>query len=275
MGLFPKEANFIKSIVLHGCARPWYVYAETFLPAWLELVITVGIFDIEDAIRAHGEKIVSEGAGKRTRGGKHTQKIRVNVVETKAARYARLGLKTLLIVTKPIELIGFTWLLYSAVDQFFFNWQSMIEESDFCKQPINSGPFNASRGAGFVSILPGGSPVPMTTVDQNRATWVNTSISIELPEGLIGCLFGLTCGAPPGGITGVRIQLRITDFLRTYFFESDPVDIAPGTTEDLIISTTFFLATQFGGSVVWELKGPAVPAGIFCGKAHVIFYRKG
>lgn len=275
MGLFPKEQNFIKSLISHGCARPWYVYIETFAPAAMEAFITVALLDLEDAIRGRGEKIVRRGATAGGRGFRHATKLKTLGQELKYAKYSFLGLKTILILTTPLELIGFTWLVYSAIDEAFFNWQSALERSDFCTQPINSGPLHRSRGPGTIAILPGGSPIPLPTLVQDRAGWGSSTINVGLPEGQFQCLFAMNIGSPPGGITGVKIRLRVTDFLTTYFIDSEEQDIAAKEVKDFVMSVAFFLPTNFGGSVVWELVGPAVPVGIFTGGGNIMIQRVG
>jgi len=275
LGIFERQANFIKFMLTNQCARPWYVYVETFLPAFLELLFTVTLLEIDDLIRSHGQKIVNEGGQKGGRGGKHSPKIKSTGAKTPVERYMQKGLKTLLVVTQPLENIGYAWLLYSAVDEFFYDWQTLIEKAPFCEQPKESGPLSRSRGQGFITILPGGFPIIMTNLTQNRASWVNNTISAEIPQGQISCLFAATIGSPPGGITGVYIRVKVTDAFRTYFIDSEPSDIPEGGIRDFIVSAQFFVATGGGAAVSWELVGPAVPAGIFCDKGRVIFSRVG
>ena len=272
---FRDEANFIKRIALHHCARPWYVYVETFFPTFIELVITVAIFDVEDALRAHGEKIAAEGKSKGRRKGRHTPKIRITTRDLGIARYTLLGLRTVLFVTKPLELIGFAWLLLSAVDDFFYNWMTLLEKSDFCTQPIESGPLSRSRGPGFVGILPGGQPVPLPVVEQNRGAWATNNITVDLPQGLHTCIWALTVRAPAGGVGDVRLKLRIVGNLGPSIVEGDPVDIPHRAEVDLLIIVEFFLFTGGGGSIVWELAGEAIPVGIETVKGNMSVWRSG
>lgn len=272
---FRGQSNFIKRAVLHPCARPWYVYVETFFPAFVELAITVTLFDIEDAIRSHGEKIVAEGRGGGRRRGRHAPKFRISTKELGIARYALLGLRTILIVTKPLELIGFTWLLFSAVDDFFYNWMTLLEKSDFCTQPIESGPLTRSRGPGFISILPGGAPVGLATIDQNRGAWATSQITATLPQGLFTCIWALTVIGPANGVDDVRVQLRITGNLGPSLVEMDPIDIGPGEQVDLLMIVEFFLFAAGGGSIVWEIAGQAIPVGIESVKGHMAVWRTG
>jgi hypothetical protein len=272
---YPNTNNFIKTMISHPCARPWYVWVETFFPAVIELAFMVVLFDVEDALRAHGEKIVREGGRRPMRGGRHAPRIRQTVRETKAQKYTRLGLKTLLVVTKPIELIGFVWLLYGATDRFFYNWQTLMELSDFCTQPIVSGPMQRSRGPGFIGILPGGAVTPMTVGEQNRGSWPNNEFGVTLPQGQFTAFFALTVTAPLFGVNDVRVRLRISRITGTFFIEGDPVDLKWSEVSDLLVNADFFLPTVAGGSMTWELVGQGVPAGIFCSKGHVMAMRTG
>ena len=275
MGIFQGEANFIKFMVTDRCARPWFVYAETFLPAFLELMLTIAFIDLNDIVRAYGESIAEGGGGKKGRKKRHTPRIKTPGAKTEVERYMQKGLKTLLVVTQPLENIGYAWLLYSALDDFFYDWQTLIETAPYCTKNDQWGPLSRSRGPGFITILPGGFPIIMTNVTQNRSGWPTTTISAEIPAATNSVLFAATIGAPPGGITGVYIRIKVVDGFGTTYFNSDPADIPAKGTRDFIVSADFYIFNIGGGVVSWELVGPAVPAGIYCDKARVIMFRAG
>ncbi len=273
MAVFQGEANFIKRLLTDQCARPWFVYAETFLPAFLELMIMVTLLDLNDLIRARGQKISAGGGARAGRGGRHTPLMRGQNVISSTERYMQKGLRTLLIVTQPLENIGYAWLMYSAVDQFFYDWQTLIDQSPYCEKNDAWGPLHRSRGGGFVTINTSGFPIIMTNLDQNRSSWPTTTISATVPPATMSFLFAATIGSPPGGITGVTIRLKMTDGFVTTYIESEPQDIAADEQKDFILSDHFFGLSLGGVDVQWELRGPAVPAGIWCEKARVIFFR--
>lgn len=273
MGLFQGEANFIRFMITDQCARPWFVYAETFVPAFLELLMTAMFLELNDIVRAHGENIAEGGGGKKGRRKRHTPHIKTRGAKTEVERYMQKGLKTLLVVTQPLETIGYAILLYSAVDEFFYDWQTLIEQAPYCEKNDEWGPLSRSRGGGFVTILPGGFPIIMTNLTQNRSGWPTTTISAEVPPAQNSIIFAATIGAPPGGITGVYIRVKVTDGFSDTFFESDPQDIPTGQVRDFVVSKDFFVFSISGAAVTWELVGPAVPAGIWCDKARVIMFR--
>ena len=273
MPVFEKTANFIKFMVTDQCARPWFVYAETFLPAFLELLLTITMLELNDIVRAYGESIAEGGGGKKRKRKRHTPKIRTSGAKTNVERYMQKGLKTLLVVTQPLENIGYAWLLYGATDDFFYDWQTLIEQAPYCEKNDLWGPLSRKRGGGFITILPGGFPIIMTDLTQNRSGWPTTTISAEVPAAENQVVFAATIGAPPGGITGVYIRVKVVDGLGTTYFNSDEQDIPEKGLRDFVIMQNFYVFNIGGAAVSWELVGPAVPAGIWCDKARVILFR--
>lgn len=271
--IFPNEINFIKTIVAHPCARPWYVWVETFLPAFLLLFLTVQLFDVEDAIRAHGEMITRDKKGGKKK--RHTGKVPTGGARTRTNRWSQGALKTLLVVTKPLELVGFTWLLYSAVDQFFFNWQTLLEKSTFCEQPIESGPMQRVRGVGFISFVEFGSTIIMTSLRQNRGAWATNVFTVELPQGLFTAGLGMTVKGPIGGVDPVWIELEVTGFFGTGNFRSDEIAILPGAEGSMTVLARFFLPGSGGGLMSWRIGGSTIPAGIEVVRGHVFVHRTG
>jgi len=270
LGLFPAAENFAENIVIHGCARPWFVYVKTFIPAFLKLIMTISILDLEDILRAHAKRIAYARATPSGRGFGHGHKPRISGRPTVVNRFSQKGLRTLLIVTEPLEIIGFSWLLYNATDQFFSDWQLLLQRSIFCEDIGLAGPLQRSRpGGSNIGVLPEGAITPLAVLEQNRASWVTTSISVSLPPGFYKAIFTVTVHGPLGGITGVRARLRITGFVTT-FIESAPADMAQGEAAGFIAEGDFHFVS--GGTVVWELAGPAVPVGLLCDGGHVIVF---
>lgn len=268
LGFFPKAENFAHEIVLHNCARPWFVYVKTFVPAYLKLVLTLTILDLEDILRDYAKGIVGEGGSGSGRRIGHRYKPRVSNQATTAQRFSQRGLKTLLIVTEPLEIIGFAWLLYSASDQFFYDWQLLLERSIYCSDKGLAGPLQRSRpGGSNIGITPGGTITPLPEIKQNRANWTTTSISVSVPFGSYKGIFTVTVTGPLGGISGVKCRLRLP-VGANFFIESEEADIGQGESATLIAMGDFW--APIGGNVIWELAGPAVPVGLECAGGHVI-----
>ncbi len=271
--LFPKEQNFIRFIISHACATPWYVWVETFLPAFVILIATTAFFDVEDAIRDHGKKI--SGTGKGRKGKRHSPKIRVTAAKGLVNRWSQKGLATLLILTGPLEIIGFMWLIYAAVDQFFLNWETLLRKRDFCKTAPNTGPLQLSRGQGFISLVTGGVPVILDKLEQDRSSWSHTSIGATLPGGKFVAGFALKLRAPASGVNGLWIRLRVSLASGVSFFQSPTLDLGPGEEGDLTVSGHFDYITAAGGPLSWEIGGNTIPIGIEAIKGHMFVHMEG
>jgi len=273
--LAPKTANFVNDIIFHPCARPWYVYVETFAPAFLNLLLMVSFFDLEDALRAHAT-FISGKAGRGGHGRKlHKMKFTRSGRETKTQRYAAKALRTLLIITSPLEAIGFAWLLYAATDEFFYDWQTLLNASTFCSQPIFSGPLQRRRGPGNIPILPGGQPTRMPIAVQDRGAWATSNISADLPQGQFTAIFALTVRGPNNRIEGVHLRFRVTGIFGTFLLDDDPISIERKEWVDLLFKADFFLFGGAGGAIVWELVGQAVPIGLESEKGRIMVVRTG
>lgn len=273
--LFPNAANFYKQIVFHNCARPFYIYVETFLPAFIQFFALVSIPLFDDLVRERADRIARAGARASGRGFRHRKKPRWQVQDLKTERFNQKGLRFILTITEPLEKAGFAFLLINGADQFYYNWTSLLLTSTFCDQPILSGPLSRSRMGGSISILPGGAGIPMTTLDQNRAGWVNNSFGMTPPAGIINAMAGVTVTGPSGGITGVKVRLSFTSLTGTANIDSDPVDIVEGEESDLVVQTEVFLSSLGARSLTWQLVGPAVPVGLKSKQAFVTVSRSG
>ena len=184
-------------------------------------------------------------------------------------------MKTLLVVTKPLERIGFTWLIFSAVDEFFYDWQTLLELSDFCTAPIESGPLQLSRGPGFISIVVGFIPVILNINLQNRASWSHSTLSATLPEGVYSSTFALTLKGPVGGVNNLLVRLRTPGAFGDDITVSDPLALAQGEEGSLIVRHSFWYPLIGGGTITWEIGGETIPAGIEAVKGHMTCQRSG
>lgn len=260
--LYPGTRNFIKSQLMNPCAIPWWVYLETFLPAFLKLLIVVSLLDINDALRARGKKI-SAGAGMRSGRGRGAKRsIKVTGIKIETERWQQRGLRTLLVVTQPLEYIGLAWLIYAATDNFFYDWQTLLEDSGFCKTSDALGPLTLSRGEGFISIVEGGIPIIMNIDKQNRAGWPHSFIGASLPFGRYSAVLAITVVGPLFGAAGMWVQLR-SSFLGFDEITRSPVAAATeGQEVSMTVRHEFTYNTIAGGALTWEIGGVSIPIGI-------------
>ncbi len=272
--IYPGTRNFIKTQIMHPCAKPWWVWVETFLPAFLKLVIVVSLLDINDALRARGKKI-SAGAGMRSgRGRGLKRQIKIKGIPIETERWQQRGLRTLLVVTQPLEYIGLAWLLYAATDNFFYDWQTLLEDSGYCKTSDALGPLTLSRGPGFISIVEGGIPIILNIDDQNRASWSHSSIGASLPFGRYSAVLALTVVGPLFGAAGMWVQLR-SSFLGFDEISRSPLaNATQGEEVSMTVRHEFSYNTVAGGALTWEIGGVSIPIGIDTTKGFMSVFKQ-
>lgn len=260
--IYPGTRNFIRSQLMHPCAKPWWVWVETFVPAFIKLMITVTLFDFNDVIRARGKRISagSKMASGRGRGGK--RQIKVKGIPLDIERWQQRGLRTLLVVTQPLEFIGLAWLLYAATDQFFYDWQTLLEDSGYCKTSDALGPLTRSSPPGPKSLVEGGIPVILQNSLQNRASWPSSSLGVSLPFGRYSAVFALTVVGPLFGVSGLWIQLRSSFFGIDEITRSEKISVGQDQEASMTIRHDFTYSTIAGGALTWEIGGATIPIGI-------------
>ena len=271
--LFPKTTNFVRFVFAQECDATFWVYAEAFFPAALKLALATTVPDINDLIRGRGEAIVDQSrAVSRKRGGKFRRGAMVTF-DAPQERYASRGLAFLLRVTEPIEKIGFRWLLYSATEDFFQDWQTLIIRSGACGTLPERGPLTRRTTGQRESMLPGGNPIALPIVDVNRSGWSTDLLGASLPDGQYMCLITCTFLAPTGGIEGAFVQLR-TDIVGIEQTQKGPENGGEaGQPVDIMGKFFFRIPSLLSGSIVWEIGGPAVPVGVEVTKAFMSVQR--
>lgn len=273
--VFPGAANFWERIVYHPCARPWYVYVSAFVPAFAELALLVSIPFWDDLARMGGEHLVDEGGGRRgrRRRKRHGTKVRAIEKPIQRERYYAKGLNTLLVITQPLETIGFYWLLWAAGDRFFYRFANFIDQAKYCTRDTDTGPLSRRSFGGMVSKPAGAQAMPLPTLEQDRGGWGSTVFTASLPIGRFFCAFAITIIGPAGGSSDWRAELWVNDSIFTHVLADDFSTIQTGEEADFLIARDFLIPTIFGGTVQWRLNGPAIPIGIEIKRAHMVVWR--
>lgn len=250
-----KSRNFAKDIVWNGCARPWYVYVETFEIAFLKLFITLLLFQIDDVIRYYGQELAkTRGSGKR-RHGIRGPRTRLDVRATPQQKFFRQGLVTVIKITAPLEAIGFGFLLISATDRFFGDWQTLIESSPFCTNPISTGPFSRTDPNSILTIREAGQGFGYATLEQNRGGWGNTALSVNPTSGPLFIVATIKGRAGPAGIAKAALQLRVQIDGKTTLFKGEDITAEPEATVTFIVTARKFLRLGSLTNINWEMVG--------------------
>ena len=271
----PNTVGFIQNLVVNPCARPWYIWVQTFVPAAVEFAITVALLDFEDVVRARGEQLARSGGRASRRGKGHTGTVGVPVIPGDKERYARGGLKTLLVLTAPLEFIGFGLLVYGATERFSYNWQWYLDQSDFCSRPIEVGPL--IRTTGERATFPNGAlgALQLPNLIQDRAGWGSGNISVQVPEGQYQAILAITIVGPGGGGATYRGGLNVLGTSGTGAFRGDPVFAPTGEEVDLLDKFDIWFPLIGINNITWGIVGPPVPIGLVVKKARFILERVG
>ena len=267
----PKARNFIFNEISHPCARPWYLYLQTFAPAFLKLFITLILLQLDDVIRDYAIVRAGDAPDGARRRGSHFRKLRGANQATKSQKIFRQGLITVLKVTAPLEAIGFVWLMYTAGDQFFYDWQSLLKKSDFCSRPANTGPLSRTDPPSQIGAQPFGQGFGYATLVQNRASWSTQPTRALVPEGNIDIMATLTVQRDFSNLDGVALGIRVSIGGKISEFMSESVTVTPETPVDLIVNGRVRANVGQTAIIVWLLFGPATGTGMQChdGDVHI------
>ena len=271
--LLPNTANFFRKIVMSPCARPWFVYVETFAPAFIKMVITIGLLQWDDIVRMRAETLAKQGARASKRGIGHARGLRLLAFEPEHERTAARGLKTLLKITQPLENIGFVVLLYNATEEFYFDWTSLIIRQPYCEAPVRDRPFSRSRQGGRIGILPGGDITPLPILDNNGAGYASDSFHVIIPAGAYDAIFAVQVQHTGTGTVVAKCRMNYVGDGVAGSIESEEVVLEPGHSASIVASGGIFFKGPLGGTVTWEMVGTAVPIGLASSHANAIVMR--
>ncbi|HDZ44102.1 MAG TPA: hypothetical protein ENH80_09190 [Phycisphaerae bacterium] len=155
------KVNFVIDAWTTGCDAPWYIYVETMKPALLTAFITLITFGWDDVIRGYFRP---KGLYKRRtakRKGRWTRRLprfpeigntlgkQLPMAQPLTGKqWGTLG-KTLWRIDGVMEQVRFFWLVASIVEDFVFDWTSLLYESYWC-QDDPPGRFSYQRIGWFV-----------------------------------------------------------------------------------------------------------------------------
>lgn len=150
------KVNFVIDSWVLGCDAPWYIYLETMKPAALEAFIVLITFGWADVLRG---ALRPKGLGRRThkkKGGWSRKRPSFPEVGNTLGKslpfaeqiddYVKWGTKTKFLwrIDTAMQVGLFYWLVADVVEDFAFNWTSLLYESYWC-QPDPPGKFSYHR----------------------------------------------------------------------------------------------------------------------------------
>jgi hypothetical protein len=266
--LFPKTRNFLAQEFSSNCARPFWVYALTFVPAIVEMTLLPFGFDPEDALRSHGRAISGGRSTAGKRGVVHKSRGKVTKGTKPTQRFSQRALSHLLVWTQPLEFIGLSLLIYETADQVSVRWSGLLEKLAPCDSDL--GHFMRSASNQSWNQLSSGGPANMPSLDQNSAGWTNTGFSVNLPPGtyVTAMAARLRPTFPATYQSGIRLQIPGALGPKTY--SSGLQTLLPAEPKDFSLFATFSTTAGFGTNLGWQTYGDTVPVGVTAVEARVM-----
>lgn len=269
----PGTQNFVTRMMYSNCQVPFYIYVETALPAALKAAMLLSIPQWDDLARDRASALAR---GPTKRGGPGHSKPRVrsrtpaNGGMTK--RYAQ-GLKALLVLTAPLEIIGFGLLLYGAVDGFFYDWMAYLDDADACQSSDFYQPFIRKSDGGAMLPNPEGGALFLPDVVANPRAWLTTQIGVEVPIGTYRVVVAAKIVGPGGGETEYSIGCLVSGAVNGGNLKGTPQKVTSGSEVSLVESFDLHFPFVTGGNIGWQISGPSVPVGLTIIEADVYIQR--
>jgi len=271
--IFPKANNFAKYIISHPCSEPFTILVETFIPCLLQFLITVSALDIFDIAQNRLQDIAKERFPTKRRGFRKwltkqvEQDLRLEAKSLKGVsflekKWVQNSTKFLLTVSGPLEKIGFAHLLYSASDEFFYNWQTLLERRAYCQAGAGTGPYSRRDTAGPALYSQTPSNLAITILQQNRSAWVGNALGVNVPQGVYNVIFALK--ALTLGPIIADAYLQITVFMGgvgPFIFKGDKAAINGDEYTDLICNATFDARLFLSADISWQTASDSAPVG--------------
>lgn len=154
---FIEKVNGIINFAQNPCNAPWYLYAETALPAAGKAILTLLDFGFDDVVRgalrprglrSHGHTRGRKRGGGGSRGIPEIGELigsQIPGAETAKGRQISQGVRHLWIVDGVLQRLLWYWLVVDVTVDFFYNWSTAIMQTEFCSK-VGAGSAAADTG---------------------------------------------------------------------------------------------------------------------------------
>jgi hypothetical protein len=250
--LFNNEVNFIKYVLTHPCADPYFIFIETFIECLPELAVNLLWFtDLGNIGEAAGRAVMPGKVGRR-RGHLAVKA----VVEEDKGLLNKITLKWLkgaMWIMEPLDAIGSFFLVYFAVDQLFYRWHSLLIERDYCSSNPNTGPLQMISTDVSVLFTATGDTPPLTAIRQNRAGWSTSPFTVTTPDGNFDFIFAVKGHHDnPALSTACWVRFVVTSLFGVHTYDSNHQELPPNGDFDMICHAHFFALPPVGATVTWQ-----------------------
>jgi len=273
--VYPSAQNFVKYIAFNHCADPFPLLVETFIPAFLQLWVSLSIWDLEDVAlerlrsypRYSPSGTAKRGSNHLSRKGTKTEPLHRRVLagyEGVKHPYAKTLTTFLFYLTGPLEKIGFAMLLYGASDRFFYNWTYLLKQRRYCTSDPNAGPFQRKLSSDVVLFNMGESPLALPDLIQNRAGWTNSAFNITVPgtrryQVILTGEFRSFADTLPGCI----LRINFTALSITWLVaDSEPTELNSRDFTPMMVQAQFDASLLVNVNIDWMTFNPLAPVGV-------------
>lgn len=273
----PGSVNFIQRLIKDDCAVPFSIYVTTFFPAFIKMLIVQNVPFLDDVIRSSGETLAW---GTKAAGGNRRHGARRRLIPDPNAsveRFSQKGLRTVLTITQPLETVGYAFLLYSTADQFFIDWQSLIDFQGTCQPGASLGMVQRDTPDNNLTILTNGTGYGYQS-ETNRITPMDSAVGkCNGPAGSYNAYATLGVKSRVGVIGGIEIGLRLALGAFTTTVWSGPQDCRNDVATTFVVSRDFRVPLGLSFQLRWLIRGPTVPIGaiseggrMWCQRVNII-----
>lgn len=263
-------ANFVRRVLDDPCEINYWIYLETFLPAFMKLWLSLTLVDLEDLVRDNAYRQLDDRRGRGLRGLRHGARGLRGGRDPSVNRYTERGLRTLLVLTEPLEKLGFAMLAYYATDRFFFEW-SMLLDNRICDERARGAGFQARDSAQGFFPNPNLGAVACT---ENQISYGGASVSAfggSVPNGRYTIIFAISIDSDtPSTPQDYAAVISVIGNIGPSEFVGTTASLGRGQSGDLMVVADIVVLGLGGAAISWGVRGPAVPVGMDSTKCQVI-----
>ena len=271
--ILPHTQNFVRYMWSHRCADPYQLMVETFFPAVVKLALDLYTPQWDDftmlTLQEFGR---AQGRAAWARGGRHNRKKKGAIGPLAQARETIKGghksplaagvTKTILTIAAPFERIGMMMTVYSAVDNFYYNWQTMLVQRQFCQGFNGDGPFQRETLEADGLFTATGNPYALLGELQNRAGWSGGAFAVHLPVGRFYGWFTLEAKSIAADLPGCFLEVRVDPAGGIpKVFKSEEMSLNDREWITLTCTFSFDYPFSLDTQVGWYTRSLAAPVG--------------
>jgi len=154
----------------------------------------------------------------------------------------------------PVEQVGFLFMFYSAVDNFFMNWSSLLIRRGYCELPALTGPLTLKATPSPQVFSFAGSPCGHSITVQNRGSWAHGAFAAVLPPGTYTVVWSMTVRNDLDDPKHpVRLEIKEGLYPVAAATHLGQLEVIGGnTTQTIMVSATVGSPTFLLNEVWWE-----------------------